>query len=51
MVEDLRDPNRRDPARFARESFSMRPAASWQVGAMAVAAVAVVVLLLLYVMV
>ena len=40
----------RDPERFARDSFSMRPAAKWQVWAMTAAGVTVVVLLLAYAM-
>jgi hypothetical protein len=40
------DPNRDDP--YARGSFSMRPAARWQVWAMTVAGVVVVVALLAY---
>jgi hypothetical protein len=40
----------RDPEKYVRESYTMRPAAKWQVWAMTAAGVVVVVLLLAYVM-
>lgn len=36
----------RDPERYARQSFSMRPAASWQVWLMTAAAVLILIGLL-----
>jgi hypothetical protein len=38
----------RDPERYVRESYSMRPAAKWQVWAMTAAGVVVIVILLAY---
>jgi hypothetical protein len=42
--------SQRDPEKYVRESYTMRPAAKWQVWAITAAGVVVVVLLLAYVM-